>query len=98
MSRRATSTAAPVHSQTTQARVRKRRGVARMPPDPNRCLRVSSISGTPVDTPRGMDRRVRTAIDVMLRDLDQPLRVTGLARRVNLSRSRFTHLFREETG
>lgn len=45
-----------------------------------------------------MDRRVRTAIDVMMRDIERPLAVTDLARRVNLSRSRFTDLFREEIG
>jgi AraC family transcriptional regulator of arabinose operon len=45
-----------------------------------------------------MDWRVRTAIDTMLRDIDRPLAVTDLARRVNLSRSRLTHLFRAEVG
>ena len=45
-----------------------------------------------------MDWRVRTAIDAMHRDLGQPLAVSELARRVNLSRSRFTHLFRAERG
>jgi AraC family transcriptional regulator of arabinose operon len=45
-----------------------------------------------------MDWRVRTAIDTMLIEIDRPLAVTELARRVNLSRSRLTHLFRAETG
>jgi transcriptional regulator GlxA family with amidase domain len=46
----------------------------------------------------GVDWRVRTAIDDMLRDIDRPLAVTELARRVNLSRSRLTHLFHTELG
>lgn len=45
-----------------------------------------------------MDWRVRTAIDAMLREIDRPVAVTELARRVNLSRSRFTFLFRAEVG
>jgi AraC family transcriptional regulator of arabinose operon len=45
-----------------------------------------------------MDWRVRTAIDGMLRDIDRPLAVSELARRMNLSRSRLTHLFRTEVG
>src|SRR5262245_15308738 len=45
-----------------------------------------------------MDWRVKSAIDEMLRDIDRPLAVTELARRVNLSRSRLTHLFRIPTG
>jgi transcriptional regulator GlxA family with amidase domain len=45
-----------------------------------------------------MDWRVRTAIDTMLRDIERPLAVTELARRVNLSRSRLTHLFHTELG
>src|SRR5262245_41933433 len=45
-----------------------------------------------------MDWRVRTAIDNMLHDLDRPLAVSELARRVNLSRSRLTHLFHTELG
>jgi transcriptional regulator GlxA family with amidase domain len=45
-----------------------------------------------------MDWRVRTTIDAIERDLDQPLGVSELARRVNLSRSRFTILFRDEIG
>ena len=45
-----------------------------------------------------MDWRVRMAIDAMRRDLDRPLGVSDLARRVNLSRSRFTHLFRAHVG
>jgi len=45
-----------------------------------------------------MDWRVRTVIDDMLRSIDQPIAVSELARRVNLSRSRLTHLFRAEVG
>jgi transcriptional regulator GlxA family with amidase domain len=41
---------------------------------------------------------VRTTIDDMVHDLSRPLAVTELARRVNLSRSRLTHLFRAEVG
>src|SRR5262245_330183 len=45
-----------------------------------------------------MDWRVRTAIDTMLRDIDRPLAISALARHVNLSRSRLTHLFHTEVG
>jgi len=45
-----------------------------------------------------MDWRVQTLIDTMLRDINRPIAVTGLARSVNLSRSRLTHLFRAEVG
>src|SRR5262245_1605877 len=45
-----------------------------------------------------MDWRVQTVIDTMLRDLERPLAIGDLARRVNLSRSRLTHLFRVEVG
>src|SRR5262245_5789204 len=45
-----------------------------------------------------MDRRVRTVIDVMLAEIARPIAVSELARRVHLSRSRLTHLFRAEVG
>jgi AraC family transcriptional regulator of arabinose operon len=45
-----------------------------------------------------MDWRVQTVIDAMLRELDRPIAVSALARSVNLSRSRLTHLFRVEVG
>jgi AraC family transcriptional regulator of arabinose operon len=45
-----------------------------------------------------MDGRVRAAIEIMDRELAAPLSVTELARRMNLSASRFAHLFRQETG
>src|SRR5262245_52324161 len=43
-----------------------------------------------------MDWRVQLLIDEMLRDLERPIVVGEMARRVNLSRSRLTHLFRSE--
>jgi len=45
-----------------------------------------------------MDWRVQTAIDAMLTEIDHPLAVSELARRVNLSRSRLTHLFHADVG
>jgi transcriptional regulator GlxA family with amidase domain len=45
-----------------------------------------------------MDWRVQLLIDDMLKDIDRPLVVSEMARRVNLSRSRLTHLFRSEIG
>jgi len=45
-----------------------------------------------------MDWRVRCAIAVMQQNLAQPLTLSSLAGRVNLSPSRFSHLFRQETG
>ena len=45
-----------------------------------------------------MDWRVQLLIDDMLKDIDRPLIVSEMARRVNLSRSRLTHLFRSEIG
>jgi AraC family transcriptional regulator of arabinose operon len=45
-----------------------------------------------------MDRRIAKALALMRRDFRRELQVDALARAVNLSPSRFTHLFREETG
>ena len=45
-----------------------------------------------------MDGRVAQAIATMERHLERPLRVAQLARRVNLSVSRFAHLFHTELG
>lgn len=45
-----------------------------------------------------MDPRIQLAIDVINRDLAGPLSVTRLAHDLNLSRSRFTHLFRAHVG
>src|SRR5438067_4101406 len=46
----------------------------------------------------GMDGRVVQALEIMKRELATPLSVTDLAQRVDLSASRFAHLFRQETG
>jgi AraC family transcriptional regulator of arabinose operon len=45
-----------------------------------------------------MDWRICHAVAVMQRDLALPLPLSALAGRVNLSQSRFSHLFRKETG
>lgn len=45
-----------------------------------------------------MDWRIRLAVEAMSREIAQPMSVGELARRVNLSRSRFTYLFRNELG
>ena len=45
-----------------------------------------------------MDWRIRHTLALMQQHLDGPLDVAILARRVNLSASRFAHLFRMETG
>jgi AraC family transcriptional regulator of arabinose operon len=45
-----------------------------------------------------MDRRTLVAIEIIERDLVEPLNVTALAARVGLSRSRFTHLFCAAVG
>jgi transcriptional regulator GlxA family with amidase domain len=45
-----------------------------------------------------MDWRIRIVVDLMKSELDRPLAVSALARSVNLSPSRFTHLFRHELG
>jgi transcriptional regulator GlxA family with amidase domain len=45
-----------------------------------------------------MDWRIRLALAVIRRDLAEPLNIAALAARVNLSRSRLTHLFRAEIG
>jgi AraC family transcriptional regulator of arabinose operon len=45
-----------------------------------------------------MDWRVQLAIDVMRREMDRPLALTALAQLVNLSPSRFAHLFRQAVG
>src|SRR5919108_3371077 len=45
-----------------------------------------------------MDWRVAQAIATMERHLERPLTVADLARRVNLSVSRFSHLFHTELG
>lgn len=44
-----------------------------------------------------MDRRVKRVIILMEQGFDQPLSVAGLAKAVNLSPGRLTHLFKSET-
>ena len=45
-----------------------------------------------------LDPRIGWAIGEMQRRLGEPITLDDLARKVNLSRSRFAHLFREQTG
>jgi len=45
-----------------------------------------------------MDWRICRTLLHMQRNIAEPLRMTSLAERVNLSVSRFSHLFRQETG
>jgi AraC family transcriptional regulator of arabinose operon len=45
-----------------------------------------------------MDRRIARALAIMRRDLHHDLSLVELAGAVNLSVSRFAHLFRAETG
>jgi AraC family transcriptional regulator of arabinose operon len=45
-----------------------------------------------------MDHRIRSAMERIHRRFDRRLAVPELAARVNLSPSRFSHLFRSETG
>jgi AraC family transcriptional regulator of arabinose operon len=45
-----------------------------------------------------VDRRIVWAIEEMQRRLGEDISVSELARMVNLSRSRFAHLFRQQTG
>jgi transcriptional regulator GlxA family with amidase domain len=61
-------------------------------------LKTLKHDGTGVVFRYGMDRRIRIAIETMRRDLDKPLGVRDLARLVNLSPSRFSHLFRAHAG
>jgi transcriptional regulator GlxA family with amidase domain len=45
-----------------------------------------------------MDWRICRTLATMQREIARPLRLTALAKQVNLSPSRFAHLFRRETG
>ena len=45
-----------------------------------------------------MDQRIQTAMDLMAKDLQRDFSLYALARSVNLSLSRFHHLFKAETG
>jgi AraC family transcriptional regulator of arabinose operon len=58
------------------------------------------MNGKELGSREGMqtDPRIHWAIDEMQRHLGDNLTVDELAARVNLSRSRFAHLFREQTG
>ncbi|MDX6288855.1 MAG: hypothetical protein QOH42_654 [Blastocatellia bacterium] len=51
----------------------------------------------PARIPAGMDRRVQSVIKLMEVYLDQPLSLHDLARSVNLSPWRLSHLFKTET-
>jgi AraC family transcriptional regulator len=44
-----------------------------------------------------MDRRIKTAIQIMLDNKTQQIRIRELAQSVNLSRRHFTRLFKKET-
>jgi AraC-like DNA-binding protein len=48
--------------------------------------------------PISIDLRIRQVKRMIRRDIHQPLRLAELARCVNLSESRLSHLFRMETG
>jgi AraC-like DNA-binding protein len=52
--------------------------------------------GTEVEADDRVDWRIRQTIEVMKQNLHLPLDVAELGRRVNLSPSRFTHLFRRD--
>ena len=45
-----------------------------------------------------MDWRISRTISIMHQEIASPLRIATLARRMNLSSSRYSHLFRRETG
>ena len=45
-----------------------------------------------------MDNRVKTVIELMTANLDQPLWLSEIARKVKLSVPHVSHLFRTETG
>jgi transcriptional regulator GlxA family with amidase domain len=45
-----------------------------------------------------MDWRICRTLALMQKDIAHPLRLTTLAKQVNLSPSRFSHLFRKDTG
>jgi transcriptional regulator GlxA family with amidase domain len=60
--------------------------------------RDAAHRGMRLDIENSVDWRVRLIIEVMQRDLDRPLPIAKLADRVNLSPSRFAHLFQRDTG
>jgi AraC-like DNA-binding protein len=45
-----------------------------------------------------IDPRIRRALEDICRNLNQPMRSSGLAKGCGLSPSRFNHLFREQVG
>jgi transcriptional regulator GlxA family with amidase domain len=45
-----------------------------------------------------MDRRIKSALEIMEREPDQLLLVSQIATRLRLSKSRFEHLYKEEVG
>lgn len=45
-----------------------------------------------------MDRRIQTAIQLIHNDTQHKLDLSALAQQVNLSQSRFSHLFKEHTS
>ena len=62
-------------------------------------LEARSTHGTQVgDNELGMDWRICRTLTVMHTEIARPLDVATLAKEVNLSTSRFSHLFQRETG
>jgi transcriptional regulator GlxA family with amidase domain len=55
-------------------------------------------NGTNLEVSARVDWRIRWTIAVISRHLDRPLRLAELAAKMNLSPSRFSHLFRSECG
>lgn len=47
---------------------------------------------------KGMDRRIKQAVEIMEREPGHPLLVSKISVLLGLSESRFEHLFREEIG
>ena len=54
--------------------------------------------GNPFEDHHRMDLRIASTIARMQQELEEPLSIDALAHAVNLSASRFTHLFTRETG
>ncbi|SRR5581483_2019939 len=59
--------------------------------------RVASVSGE-TEPPIPAAVNLRPAIELLAKDLSMPLRVADLARAVNMSPSRFAHVFKDVTG
>lgn len=60
-------------------------------------LELLGLEAPPVVTRVG-DRRVQAAVDIIRSEVGRSLRVDALARRVELSPSRLSHLFKQQTG